>query len=80
MQRLSGNLQVMFTGLARTRPFSEPSARAELLAQIQDVSHVSLKSEAINGTPSVRLAGLVGDRSARVLEVFDEVARRMKVD
>jgi hypothetical protein len=47
----------MSTGLARTQQFSEQSARAELLAKIQDVVHVPIKAEAMNGTPSVRLAG-----------------------
>ena len=64
----------MFEALARTKAYADPEARTHLLRCIEDVSRVSIKPEAIDGSPCVRLSAFAGDRCANLLEIFDDAS------
>ena len=73
-----GNVQVMFSALARTKAYADAAARADLLQRIAEVAGSPIKADAIHGSPCVRLSAVGGDRCAKLMAVFDEAARRLR--
>ena len=74
-----GTLQFMLGNFARTTAYSGQADRTKLLDQISGVTGAQFKPQAIDKSPWFKLAMLNGDRREKLMTLFEEIARRVKV-
>ena len=75
---LTRSVQINFNQLARTHAFAEEATRQDLMDRLNAIPGVTLRSDALEKQPMLRLAALSADQGAGFFQVMDWMVERLR--